>query len=343
MIIAPWQNLAFNGCSRLAFGLHALRQRCTRRIADAERCRCEPLRDNPPDTPVHPVEPISFLPVHRDSFHDSSSERSRRTFYFSYLGTSQFPATLYDLVAINFLVCDNIPAIIECFGVFGKHSGKGSVQIGKLLCVSLLSCASAHAVTVIGTSGCSSAQTVNGISTTAQSWSSTRGYSNLAVSVNVGTTDPGASVSAWLTTAVGPGTTIASQVATTSFVAPTVVDFTSPPPATTVFSGLTLGPGTYYLVLSSASVRPGWAMCGAVANDNGVTFNGAQLAFGGLNSGFPPASGFSATGRIFGVQVTGTPSAQVPALGTVPLVLLTLLLMIFGWKGLSMSHEIVRR
>jgi hypothetical protein len=164
------------------------------------------------------------------------------------------------------------------------------------------------------------------------------GYSGVTISVNVGTIDPGASVSAWLMTAVGPGTTTASQIATTSFIAPTVANFTSAPPATAIFSGLTLSPGTYYLVLSSTSASPAWATCGFFVDDTGVTFRGAQLAFGGLNSGFPPAPGFSATGRVFGMQVTGTASQQVPALGTGSLVLLTILLMVLGWRRLSISH-----
>jgi hypothetical protein len=213
------------------------------------------------------------------------------------------------------------------------------LRIGRFVCISLLSCAPGWAVTVLGTSSCSSAQGLSGISTTAQSWSSTGAYGNVGVSVNVGTTDPGGSVSAWLMTAIGSGTTTASQIAATTFTPPTVANFLTAPPATALFSGLTLAPGTYYLVLSTTSGAGAWAMCASTATDTGVTFNGARLAFGGLNSGFPPASGFSPTGRVFGMQVTGTVSTAVPALGTVPLVLLTMLLMILGWRFLSVSQH----
>jgi hypothetical protein len=52
---------------------------------------------------------------------------------------------------------------------------------------------------------------------------------------------------AYLMTAIGPGTTVASQAATAPFFVPgTLVT----PTSADLFSGLSLGPGTYYLLLT---------------------------------------------------------------------------------------------
>lgn len=60
---------------------------------------------------------------------------------------------------------------------------------------------------------------------------------------------------AYLTTRIGPGTTTANQLASVPF-SVTGIDT---PVLTTLFSGLTLGAGTYYLVLSSPpNESAGW-------------------------------------------------------------------------------------
>lgn len=91
------------------------------------------------------------------------------------------------------------------------------------------------------------------------SWTSANSYSNVAISVLLGEgadiPEPGL---AYLTTSIGPGTTTADEVASTAF--------TYPNPhggVFTVFDGLTLGPGTYYLTLYSPSL-PGsaWLVTG---------------------------------------------------------------------------------
>jgi hypothetical protein len=168
-----------------------------------------------------------------------------------------------------------------------------------------------QADTIITVTGGSSAQGISGSGTTAESWTSTGGFTGVTISVNIGTTDASnASGTAWLMTQIGPGTTNSQQVATTSFVAPTVANFFSSPPLTTLFTGLSLPPGTYYLVLTSPSSSVAWQLGGSVTPGIGVTFQGAQSAFSGVNSSFPPASGFSANARTFGLQVTGAPATS---------------------------------
>ena len=57
---------------------------------------------------------------------------------------------------------------------------------------------------------------------------------------------------AWLMTQVGPGTTSAYEIASADFTAPVITNWAdlTTAPYTTVFTGLNLSPGTYYLVLT---------------------------------------------------------------------------------------------
>jgi hypothetical protein len=88
-------------------------------------------------------------------------------------------------------------------------------------------------------------------------WSETTSFSNVNISADIacfrGCT-PTSGVEAWLMTQIGPGTTTLQQVATTS------VNFLPTFSFVNLFSGLTLGTGDYYLVLSSpSSVDASWA------------------------------------------------------------------------------------
>jgi hypothetical protein len=86
------------------------------------------------------------------------------------------------------------------------------------------------------------------------SWSQTVSSNNTTISAiidqNFGVTVPG---HAWLMNQVGPGTTVTNLVAETDFNAPALsnanfVDLSTAPYAT-LFTGLSLTPGTYYLIL----------------------------------------------------------------------------------------------
>jgi hypothetical protein len=151
-------------------------------------------------------------------------------------------------------------------------------------------------------------------------WSQMRTYTNVSITVplylfgSAATGNPGTyHGTAYLTTSIGPGTTTA--VASTSFVGSNTA-----PQTVQLFSGLTLGPGNYFLTLAgldqippgpnntvgyvwpSASVGPaGDAYSSKFVSSGGVTFGIAGLTTTNLSSGcgqscinyaFPPASTF---------------------------------------------------
>ena len=142
------------------------------------------------------------------------------------------------------------------------------------------------------------------------SWSSANTYSGVSIAFqsNFG---PFAGT-AYLMTQIGPGTTSSQQVAIASYSATS-----ASPSLTSLFSGLTLGPGTYYLVLtSSSSSSGGWATpYGAgpavVSLAAGVT-RGAQLIVND-STGVPdlsyfPASSFSALNAVYDLELEVTAS-----------------------------------
>jgi hypothetical protein len=135
------------------------------------------------------------------------------------------------------------------------------------------------------------------------SWSISRGYVNVAITVPLRSSTDGQTftVTAWLTTGTGPGAP--DPMAMTSY-----TNMTSSPTWLNVrlFSGLSLNPGTYYLTLSSNDV--GGPFPGAVwkdwnvpaITDEGATRNAFGLAaagvFGVMNPTYPPASAFLVLG-----------------------------------------------
>jgi hypothetical protein len=129
----------------------------------------------------------------------------------------------------------------------------------------------------------------------ASSWTQTGSYDNVSISAVLAN---GATMSAFLTDKIGPGTTASDVIASTSVTPSTA------PETDTIFSGLSLGAGSYYLVLAV----PGGATLGGwygtdpatvtTTTDAGVT--GALDAFADKPSNlpddaFPPDSAFDAT------------------------------------------------
>lgn len=147
------------------------------------------------------------------------------------------------------------------------------------------------------------------------SWTTLGTYYNVSIAADVGANDSSnPSVSAYLTTAIGPTETAADLIQGITF------DPTAENEMDTLFSGLTLGPGTYYLVLSggaSDSTESVWwgTDAGNAANTaNGVTFGGdgyAAIGVGlGVNGNYPPASDFNSVqglGLLFDVTGDTTP------------------------------------
>jgi hypothetical protein len=105
----------------------------------------------------------------------------------------------------------------------------------------------------------------------------------------------------------------------------------APAPATNLFSGLTLGPGTYYLNSSSES-SPGlaWELFYPVVHNIAAGGSiGEELNFGMLPTDFPPSASLTLQANNFAFSVTGTPET-VPEPSSVPL-----LLTIIGGVGLG--------
>lgn len=155
------------------------------------------------------------------------------------------------------------------------------------------------------------------------SWSSTQTYSNVGIAFEsifgpfTGT--------AYLMTQIGPGTTTAQQVASSSY---SVLD--SSLSLTNLFTGLTLESGTYFLVVTSEPTG-GWdtpytAGPAVVTTGAGVT-RGAQYIVndgnGVPNLAYPPASTFSALNEVYDLkfQVIGaglTVATNTPTITQTP-------------------------
>lgn len=107
------------------------------------------------------------------------------------------------------------------------------------------------------------------------SWTQTSTYTNVSVSATVGSLSASDELfEAYLTSAVGPSATAGDVLASGVFTANTknaVSDFTS----VSLFSNLTLGAGTYYLVLFNSDTNPRsqirWARGDTTTVDAGVT------------------------------------------------------------------------
>jgi hypothetical protein len=140
------------------------------------------------------------------------------------------------------------------------------------------------------------------------SWIQTTTYTDVNISAAIV-----GSVTAYLTNAVGSGSNSGNVLAGPSVITPGPL--TNPVVFTPLFSGLTLGPGTYYLLLTP-DVDFTWAQAkapvtfslGAGVSDNGTVFAPAS----GFNSAFPPGSTFSsfatpANGTTFEYAVTAVP------------------------------------
>lgn len=137
-------------------------------------------------------------------------------------------------------------------------------------------------------------------------WTQTGTYTNVSISADVnivGTpgdpangkpTDTGLS---FLTTQVGAGTTVADEIASGTFAGPSDWATNPHPSWITLFTGLTLGPGTYYLTLDTLGYGGGWRVddssVDSPAFGSGVTF--ADSSYGECTAadpcgGYAPAS-----------------------------------------------------
>jgi hypothetical protein len=150
----------------------------------------------------------------------------------------------------------------------------------------------------------------------AASWTTTSAYSNVSIDATVGCYRCSGSMTAYLTTTIGPSETVADQIATST------VSVGAGPEQDTFFSGLSLGAGTYYLVLTNGDgdlyywLSPNGAGGTSITTGTGVTYNGDYLStspFNTINGANPPASTWTYYGdNGLNFQVTGDPASVVP-------------------------------
>lgn len=147
----------------------------------------------------------------------------------------------------------------------------------------------------------------------AVSWAQTGTFTNVSIFANIndGPGNGTATGTAYLMNQIGAGTTAANEV-----VSPVTASVNGNPglnAMTTIFSNLTLGPGTYFLVINPTDTLLDWDETSSVGvtEDPGVTGGASETA--GTVAGFAPASAFTTNAFSLIYEVTGTPSAQSTA------------------------------
>jgi len=162
----------------------------------------------------------------------------------------------------------------------------------------------------------------------AASWTQAASFSDVTIDASLATDLATFQTgTAYLMSAIGPGTTPASEVvAPAGFAAPFVAQPNGPVPLTVLFSGLSLGPGTYYLVLSApfgnqipAQSPLFWqiptdpVITTAASVTLGTSFE-ANTVLSTVNP-FPPASSFLFPTSMLMFDVTSVPEPRT-VLGT---------------------------
>ena len=184
----------------------------------------------------------------------------------------------------------------------------------------LLAVSSGGAVTVLSVTGvasqCNSTGGNAGNLATgivgAKTWTQTKGYANVTISAALDDLNtfatPFPNFTVYLTTSDGPGTTTAQEIAHATVMAPLVAPWTTS--LTTLFTGLTLPPGTYFLTVFGDPAGPAlgpscWTYSNSpvIAADSGVS-NIRDLQVLGV-AAYPPASGFHSLITNQLIQVTG--------------------------------------
>jgi hypothetical protein len=133
---------------------------------------------------------------------------------------------------------------------------------------------------------------------------------------------------AFLSTSVGPG---ATAIASQAISVPATV---TPPITYTLFAGLTLGPGNYYLTIAAVDTlsNPGWSTSGAsIVVGPGITYLGQGVALGAnLSTPFQSVGSGGATPLQFTIR--GDRMLVVPTLSTSGLLALGTLLAVVALR-----------
>lgn len=128
------------------------------------------------------------------------------------------------------------------------------VKLSRICCLLALSAGVSLAATVFSITPSPSYEGGVGLSDIAIGWTQTGTYSGVTISMILADGTPGGPLSgteatAYLMNAVGPGTTVSNEVTTPDTVSGLSDTFSD----VTLFSGLTLPAGTYYLVIDQAN------------------------------------------------------------------------------------------
>jgi hypothetical protein len=196
-----------------------------------------------------------------------------------------------------------------------------------LLCASLCWLGAAQADTLYEVGGPQPFGFVNQHVMT-MSWSQSNTYTNVSISAPLADFSNGGPIGGtegivYLVNQIGPGTTMANDVAPPVLISGLTASFTTQQ----LWTGLTLPPGTYYLVFASVnnwpmSMSPQGSSTPSPTIGPGVTpqnYNG--LADFNAVDPFPPASAFlvePGLGNLV-ITVTGDPGPLPPAPAAVPL------------------------
>ena len=171
-------------------------------------------------------------------------------------------------------------------------------------------------------------------------WSQSDTFSDVSIAAKLDGANGTVSGTAYLTTRIGPGTTTADEIARHDY------SISSPvfqPELETLFSGLTLRPGTYYLVLSGSATAlgGGWEVTSQIFP---TMAPGVEVAYRDGNSyypfaAYPPATQFPAeTASDFSDQYLQFSVSVVPEPGTAALAFLGTVLL-----GISLRRNVRRK
>ncbi|MGA7240789.1 MAG: hypothetical protein WBY44_34210 [Bryobacteraceae bacterium] len=228
-----------------------------------------------------------------------------------------------------------------------RRLGRFGGGLCALLLVALCAALPAAADTIIETGVGANGPSVNGGQFEAQGWTQTETYEDVSISVALFSWMPGATfdITAYLTTEIGPlGTS--SALASMSFSGETP---DSNPRPFLLFSGLTLGPGAYFLTLSSTDNGGGeqgalWPLeCSSgcpLTLDSGVVLLSQYFvnqSFGAENIAYAPGSIFMTSSPALNLSITNDPpDPATPEPATLPAA-------IVGMAGLLIAAKFCSR
>jgi hypothetical protein len=197
----------------------------------------------------------------------------------------------------------------------------------------------ATATTIVSITGAEAQGLALGTQVDAASWTSQNAYKNVTITADLQNLfESPFTGTAWIMTKIGSGANVTDQVATTSY------SFIPPNPinneTVTLFDGLSLPAGTYYLVISGPASFQGLAWLSTdnpfahppptpiITTDVGVVYGGDWVAT--ASGAFLPASNFVGAlpfDLIFGVSGTLAASPEPATFLTVGLALLGLVVL----------------